>query len=249
MKTYKINGHSLSYNNEIAVYDPVYDPYNVFDLPSNTLRVKFKSGYTPTMGDTLTLVDAMQNIWDIYISDNNWAGKFYGNSNLLEVMGANTTNVTYMGALFAECTALSAVNLFDTSNVSGTGSMFSYCVSLSSVPPFDLSNDRDVSNMFSVCTSLQSVPLYDTSNVNNMRTMFFNCSSLTYIPLFDTTNVSSMERTFTNCYNVEKGALAMYSQVSSHDSVFSFHNKTFSSCGINTVIGSYELSQIPDDWK
>lgn len=46
------------------------DPLNPLNLPPNTIRVKFSSGYTPTMDDTQTLVDANENVWDIYKQSN-----------------------------------------------------------------------------------------------------------------------------------------------------------------------------------
>jgi hypothetical protein len=60
-------------NNWINVTPPP-DPYNPLGLPPNTMRCKFKSGYTPPsdMGDKQTLVDAVENIWDIYRQSNVW---------------------------------------------------------------------------------------------------------------------------------------------------------------------------------
>ena len=127
------------------------DPYNPLGLPANTIRCKFSSGYTPTMGDTQTIVDSTNNIWDIYKESNDWNKLFYRDSNLLEVLGANTSNVTVIW------------------------SMFSYCVSLISVALFDTSNITDMYQMFISCRNLTSIPLFDTTNVTNMEWTFKGC--------------------------------------------------------------------------
>ena len=72
------------------------DPYNPLDLPTNTIRCKFTNGYTPDMGETQTLVDSTNNVWDIYKASNNWTSLFSSNTNLLEVLGANSSNVINM---------------------------------------------------------------------------------------------------------------------------------------------------------
>lgn len=130
-----------------------YDPYNPLGLPANTIRVKFTSGYTPDMGDSQTLVDSTNNVWDIYKESNNWSNLFFTISNLKEILGANATNVT---------------------------------------------------------------------NMDNM---------------------------FRSCRNVQRGALALYQQVSSQPNPPSSHNLTFFACGADTTSGDAELAQIPNDWK
>ena len=249
----------------------IVDPYNPLNLPPNTIRAKFKSEYTPTMGDTQTLVDSTNNVWDITLNAS-WYRLFRDCSDLLEVLGANSTNISNMNEMFINCTSLTTVALFDTSNVVYMLGMFHLCSSLTSVPLFNTSNVKFMSSMFEGCTSLTSVPLFDTSKVTNMNAMFASCYSLTHaplfdthnvtalsfmfqecssitnVPLFDTTNALSMEYMFKSCINVQSGALALYQQASTQANVPS-HSKTFYMCGSNTQTGSAELAQIPSDWK
>ena len=133
------------------------DPLNPLGLPPNTIRVKFNSGYTPpsTLGDTQTLVDSTNNIWDIY-KDGTKLTMLAGNTNLLEVLGANTSNITDMSYTFSSCTALTNVALFDTSNVTNMLGMFDMYYA-------------------SGTAALASVPLFDTSKVTNMISMFYKC--------------------------------------------------------------------------
>ena len=194
-------------------------------LPEKTIRCKFTAGYTPAMGDNQTLVDAGENIWDIYKSSDDWTGLFTNCTALLEVLGANTTGVTNMGYMFSDCTNLAAVPLFDTSSVTRTNSMFYSC------------------------TNLTAVPLFNTSSVTLMQNMFRECTSLTIVPLFDTSNVTNMDDMFRNCFNVESGALALYQQANGQAVPPSSHRSCFAYCGSHTTTGRAELAQIPSDWK
>ena len=192
-------------------------------LPSKTIRCKFATGYTPTMGDSRTLVDSSENIWDIYKSGDDWGTLFYNNTSLVSVIAANTTGVTNMGTMFCK-TNLTTVPLFDTSSVT------------------------NMYDMFNNCTSLTTVPLFDTSSVTNMGQMFYGCTSLTTVPLFDTSSVTNMGQMFRNCMAVESGALALYQQASTQTTPPQYHTLTFKNCGANTIPGDAELAQIPSSW-
>lgn len=217
-------------------------------LPSYTIRCKFSSGYTPTMGDTQTLVDAQENIWDIYKSSSNWDDFFLGCTDLLEVVDANTTGTTSMGSMFYGCSGLTSVSLFDTSSVTNMHGMFQSCSSLTSVPLFDTSSATNVGQMFEGCSDLTSVPLFDTSNATDMGNMFLACSSLSSVPLFDTSSATNMDYTFYSCTNVESGALALYQQASGQVTPPSSYSNCFMDCGSGTVTGAAELAQIPASW-
>lgn len=217
-------GDLTTFNGKIFVFT---DPYNPLDLPPNTIRVKFRSGITPTPRhipwDSLTQVDRTNNIWDIYKESNNWNGLFVDNNGVEEVLGANTTNVTNMQGLFFDCQYLTSVALFDTSNVT------------------------DMRQMFNFDSSLISLPLFNTSKVTNMFYMLADCESLTSIPLFDLSSVTNMERMCEDCINVEQGALALYQRAKNKTTIQN-HNQTFTNCGSNTQTGAAELAQIPSDW-
>ena len=101
--------------------------------------------------------------------------------------------------LFAGCSNLTAVPLFDTSKVTNMSGMFSECTSLTTVPLFDTSKVTNMSSMFSECTSLTTVPLFDTSNVTFMNSLFFGCTSLTTVPLFDIRKVTGMSGILSGC--------------------------------------------------
>ncbi len=128
------------------------DPYNPLGLPPFTIRCKFAPGFTPTAGDIQTLVDAEENIWDIYKNSTNWRNLLYTRTWLIQVYGANTTGVIHMDGLFRGCEALMDVALFDTRACT------------------------NMRGMFCECSHLKHIPLFDTSSCNDMTDMCFNCS-------------------------------------------------------------------------
>jgi len=183
-KLIRVNG-SLA-GEVIIPPEPPVDPYNPLGLPANTIRCKFKSGYTPDMGDTRTIVDSTNNVWDIYKQSNDWNSFFMDNSNLLEVLGANTSNVTVMWNMLYGCGSLISVALFDTSNITDMWMMFYECGNLTSIPLFDTSKVTDMSYTFQDCYKVESgaLALYQqaSSQANPPSThpkTFRNCGSET----------------------------------------------------------------------
>ena len=187
-----------AYLGNIKVYSSA-DPLNPLGLPPFTIRCQFSSGYTPTMGDSRTLVDASSNVWDIYRDDTDWAG-FLSNddpvSHLTHVLGANTTGVTDMGDLFSYCDTLVSVCLFDTSAC------------------------ENMENMFMDCRALTSIPLFDTSNVDNMSYAFVNCREVQSgaLALYQqastqTTPPASHKGTFQSCGSLTDTGRAELNQI------------------------------------
>lgn len=139
------------------------DPYNPLNLPQFTIRARFASGYTPTMGSSQTLVDAATNTWDIDEHYGNIDGLFTGNTSLIEILGANTTGAMGVAGMFRNCTSLQRVAPFDTRAFYVFDDMFIGCTSLVSVPLFNMSGTTtggfgypSVNNMFRGCTAVES---------------------------------------------------------------------------------------------
>lgn len=227
----------LKFNNIVLKYDskwlfPIESiDFNPLNLPPNTVRVRTSDGNPPvkdypyTRYETATLVPGTTDIYDVYKSGTNFYMLFKSSSNVIEVLGANTSGITSMKDMFVSCTSIESVPLFDTSNVT------------------------DMSSMFEGCRSLTSVPLFNTSSVTDMSFMFSYCTSLPSILLFDTSKVTNMDYMFQNCYKVQSGALALYQQASTQTTPPTKHSSTFYNCGRDTTTGAAELAQIPSDWK
>ena len=155
---YTLNGKVLknAANDKWLIKATPVDPYNPLGLPPFTIRCKFTSGYTPTMGDSQTLVDAGENVWDITKNSTDWGGLFGSNSSLLSILGANTTGVTNMATTFTWCTSLTSVPLFDTSKVTSMKDMFNECRSLTTIPLFDTNKSTNMYEMFRYCYKVES---------------------------------------------------------------------------------------------
>lgn len=110
-------------------------------------------------------------------------------SNLTEIEGWENlyfqgTDMSYM---FAGCTALKSIDLFQgghfsTENVTYFYHLFTYCTSLETVnmSQFNTSNAIVLANMFTECNSLQSidVSMFDMTNVQYTNLMFYGCENL-----------------------------------------------------------------------
>lgn len=261
MNIIKFNNSILKYSGKWLETDgtptPV-DPYNPLNLPPNVVRVRTNDGEPPIKAatgsviasyETATKVVGTSDVYDVYKSGTDFTWLLYNCDNVIEVLGANTTNVTKMQDTFNNCNNLTTISLFDTSNVTDMLYLFCLCPSLVSVPLFDTSKVTNMDCMFFNCLSLPSIPLFDTSNVTSMYQMFESCTALTSIPLFNTSKVTNMDGMFAGCAKVESGALALYQQASSQTNPPVSHYRTFYHCGRNTITGAAELAQIPSDWK
>lgn len=171
--SFKINGVTPDvYYNGVKIW-PTGPNYNPLGLPANTIRVKFKAGFTPAMGDSRTLVDGSNNIWDIYKASNDWRlllqtpSTGYGyRYNVLQILGANTTNVTSFNNLCNTEAALTATEVFDTHNATDLTCMFYACTGLEEIPLFPTDNATNVGSMFCYCYSVNSGAL----NIYNQMT-------------------------------------------------------------------------------
>lgn len=128
------------------------------------------------------------------------------------VFGANsgfgTSNVTTMKTMFAECRAVTALDLtsFTTSRVTDMTNMFLRCNKLTNIaglPQFDTSQVTTMSGMFCACSSMTSLNLsnFNTLSVTDMSSMFSGCSSLSALNTgsFNTSNVTTMSSMFSGC--------------------------------------------------
>jgi surface protein len=124
-------------------------------------------------------------------------------------IGLNTSNVTDMSSMFADCTALTSIDLsaYNTSNVTNMGNMFSNS-GLTSIDltGFNTSKVTNMSGMFDRCGGLTSLDVsgLDTGEVTDMNSMFYNCGNLTSLTLtgLNTAKVTNMNSMFLGCSNL-----------------------------------------------
>ena len=166
---------------------------------------------------------------------------FNGCYDLIQIVGfelVDTSLVTDMRAMFANCGKLTSVNLtnLNTSNVTKMSNMFGFCESLTSldVTNFDTSKVTDMSHMFSYCTHLASIDVsgFDTSKVTDMQSMFEMCMCLTSLDLtsFNTNKVSNMIQLFQNCVNLNQILVSANTWVTASN-----NSNMFYDCGCSDV--------------
>ena len=113
---------------------------------------------------------------------------FYGMTNLVDVTGLsnlNTSAVTAMSYLFADCSKLTTLSLshFDTSNTTSTYYMFNGCSGLKilDLSSFDMSKVTTMASMFGGCSALERIFVGEgwtiRSGVNDTN-MFTGCTNL-----------------------------------------------------------------------
>jgi surface protein len=178
----------------------IQDPYNPLGLPPLTVRVKYQSGYTPSVsGGTNTLVDSENNIYDITVNSDNWRQRFQSQARLLEVIGANIKDVTNISQCFSGCTRATSICSLDLTGLSNSSitRLFDNCSALTSIGNIKVKSNfiTSTNQMFNNCKVLTSVPLFDTSAVTDMTGMFYTCKALTSIPQYDTSSLTTVTNT------------------------------------------------------
>ena len=113
---------------------------------------------------------------------------FYDMRNLTTVTGMNylnTSEVTDMAGMFANCYTLSSLDLshFNTSKVTRMSAMFDSCNKLTSLDlsSFNTANVTNMNDMFFACTQLKTIYVrleWSTSAVTTSSEMFMNCTSI-----------------------------------------------------------------------
>ncbi|WP_172145816.1 cell wall-binding repeat-containing protein [Bifidobacterium panos] len=119
----------------------------------------------------------------------------------------NTSNVKDMSFMFAGCTSLASLDLwnFNTVKVTNLSNMFDGCKSLTSLnlSSFNTSKVTDMEFMFRGCELLMSLNLqnFNTFSVENMSYMFAGCKQLSSLGLlrFNTSSVADMSEMFSDC--------------------------------------------------
>jgi len=159
--------------------------------------------------NTFTLTDE-ENIIKVYYSipPNSFKKMFNYNYYIkkVDLTKIDTSKVTDMNSMFANCVQLEYVNMtgIDTSSVTDMGSMFQSCPKLTSL---DLSS-------------------FNTSSVLNMNCMFCHCKNLTYLNIskFNTSLVKTMSEMFSNCEILESLDLSSFQTNNDLDMSKMFYN-------------------------
>ena len=114
------------------------------------------------------------------------------------------TNCTNLFANLGVLANIQGIENLNTSEVTNMGSMFANCVGLTSIDlsHFNTAKVTDMESMFQGCAGLTALDLssFDTSNVTNMIKMFSGCSALTTLTVATGwTKITSRSDRFENC--------------------------------------------------
>lgn len=229
-------------------------------IPPFTVRCKYKAGTTPVPThkesyndpawnwDSQTLVDSIENIWDITKVSTDWTRMLeWQDFGLIEVIGSNSSQVTNMFALFNQDHILETVHQLDTSAAQDAQYMFNECHSLSSLCSMDLSRVTTVYAMFAQCRALASPPAMNTIRCTNFARMFRFATGLVNIPEIRVDSARDVDMMFYSDEFVETGILRAYDSMKDISGLS--HSLTFHKCGTSTESGMAERALIPSGWK
>lgn len=185
-----------AYLGSTKVYESI-DPLNPLGLPPFTIRVRWGEWGSPSQGDSQTLVDPTNHIYDVTYNTTDWSHFFEFASGLIEILGANSTGVTTLESAFA-LSQVETSAVFDTRSVTNMSSVLYQCMNLTALPMWDTGNVTNADNAFS----------NDTDVAANVLEMYQQLSTQTVPPVSHT-------GTFMNCGINTPGGAAILNQIPS----------------------------------
>ena len=164
----------------------------------------------------------------------------------------NTTESTNMSYMFANCSALTYVDLSGINGKNNTNSsyMFYQCKNLNNInniENFNINKVTTMHSMFFKCSGLTSLDLskWETNNLNNMECMFSGCTSLSNLLFtkdkFNTSKVTTLRCTFGECGALTNLDVSMFNT----SNVTTMHG-TFSRCsGLTSLdVSNFNTSKV-----
>lgn len=160
---------------------------------------------------------------------------FFGQSQLIEVVGSLGAGVTDFASMFGSCVELTTLPELNTSSGTDFTNMFSDCLVLATIPNLDTSSGTIFDHMFYGCAAFTTIPLLDTSAGTVFTSMFERCLSLTTIPLLNTSSGTTFARMFAYCRSLTTVPDLVTSSGTDFDMVFY-------SCDSLTAIPMFDTS-------
>lgn len=139
------------------------------------------------------------------------------------------------------------------SNLSGVMAVTSLFNSARGVRNCVLKNTGDIVDAYALfyhnLIKLETINSLDLHSVNNIRYMMYGCKYLTSeLNITLSGHVTDCSSAFYGCTKVPGGALDLYNQLSSQETLPSSYSNCFKNCGRGTTTGAAELAQIPTSW-
>ena len=170
------------------------------------------------------------------------------------------SSITNMRWAFSYCNELisaESIAELDLSNITDIEGIFMCCENLRNVSRFIFNTPCSMNRLFDTLyeggqewhkSSLETVPNWDWSKATSLTKAFRGCKKLTSIPAMNIgSTTTKVDHIFEECTNIETGILPLYNTLSQLSSITE-HTDAFKNCGIDTLEGHYQLSQIPTSW-
>jgi len=195
-----------------------------------------------------TYITSVVNWGQLQLGTDNNGYNFFGcpNLDLSSVQGTlNLTGVTNLDGLFYECFALNTVNninSWDTSAITIMGSMFANCSAFNQALSFNTSAVNNMNSMFYGCSVFNQPLSFNTSAVTNMGSMFEGAEVFNQnISSWNTGAVDRMGSMF-------RGATAFNQNISSWNTgVVTNMNGMFQDApAFNQNIGTWNVENVQD---
>ena len=249
----------LTYSEPAELYAE-YTPSNTtLTLYYDNLRT-FRTGATYTLStwgywvsETITDVILDPSMVDARpTSTQSWFAELYDITTIQGLNYLNTSQVTDMSAMFAECESLTSLDVsnFNTANVTNMRGMFGACESLTSldVSNFNTANVANMTMMFDGCSGLTSLDVshFNTAKVTEMTYLFERCTGLTTLDLsnWNTANVYDMWGMFMSCTGLTSLDLSSFNTAN-----VTYMREMFNNCSnLRTIyVGSgWSTAQVDD---
>ncbi|NTK55394.1 BspA family leucine-rich repeat surface protein, partial [Enterococcus faecium] len=158
----------------------------------------------------------------------------------------DTSRITSLNNMFADCSSLKKVNLsaFNTNNVTSLRDMFARCTSLQSIDLSYINTDKvnDMQGVFYHCNNLSNINVstWNTKNVTNFEGMFDGCSQLSSLNIknFNTSKATTLRNMFYGCTKLKTLDLSSF-----------VLNESVNDSGIFTTPAPTELLVLTNDPK
>lgn len=167
---------------------------------ANAIRTKKGTSETILARDFDTEIENLPSGGDynakVDTSKNYTTGSVGGIKSLItEIRNIDTSLITNMSYMFANCSNLTTIPQLNTSNATNMQSMFTGCTELATTLQLDASKATNMQHMFNACRGLTSV-VFDNATIctpTNVIGMFLSCIRLTHIDLrsFDFSNATN----------------------------------------------------------
>lgn len=226
--------------------------YKVIEIGSkNTGKLKTKNAGLEQLSNASNLFKDKSDLTRIYIygtfTPSDMSSMLYNCSSLndLGFESLDTSNVSNMSYLFANCPALLNFPNLNTSSCTNMAGMFSGCdqvTNWSFLNAWNTSSVTNMSYMFTDCLGMTVMPTFDMQNVIDASYMFAGCFGLTTItPNVIGNKVQNAEGMFQLCQSLDLKNIGDYTTIFGHNNNLTNVSYLFDECSALTKVGVHNV--------